>query len=271
MRFYKGVSDAGQENFKAFPYASSLNAYAGVAQVGATPVIGAVTTDASNFLGVPNEPAPYSNELQWSGAPVIPGFDPGAATGTVALGTTSRVACHVHRPGDLYEADYAIGTGDDVDATGASTATTIVAAATDTDLEGGWVYIVRGLGAGQLRYIASSNGTTITLPAAGAFTTTPDATSRFIVIRKRFSVNNRLTAAGREVSGEAVSTMSNNGFKLREVWVEHPSLGKKELTPVGSSNIREPGLGSLLYDFDVTSANTIQPRFYAVLEPTDPF
>jgi hypothetical protein len=62
-----------------------------------------------------------------------------------------------------------------------STSTIITTAANDDDLDGGWVYINSGTGAGQLRYIKASTATTITVNTA--FTTTPDSTSDFIIIR----------------------------------------------------------------------------------------
>lgn len=268
MRYYKGISDAGQENFKAWPYTGNLSAYAAVRVDTTTPSpsIVAVTTVGTSFLGVTNEPTPYSSALPWSTNPVIPGFDPGP-NGTVALGTTGRIACHVHRPGDLYEAE--VDQTTTVAATG-GTGTTITTASNDAGLGGAYVYIVGGTGRGQLRYVASSiANTSLTLPAAGAWTTNPDATSTFIVIRPRFSTDIVLATGGVNALGEPLASGSTNVFKLHEAWVEHVSLGRKELTPIGSSNVREPGLQSLGVDFDLT--NTPAPRFYLILAPVDPF
>lgn len=62
-----------------------------------------------------------------------------------------------------------------------STSTVLTHGAGDDNLDGGWMYINTGTGAGQLRYISAANTTTKT--ASTAFTTTPDSTSDFILIR----------------------------------------------------------------------------------------
>lgn len=62
-----------------------------------------------------------------------------------------------------------------------STSTIVTVAAVDDNMDGGWLYITSGTGAGQLRYIKAADTTTLTVNTA--FTTTPDATSDFILIR----------------------------------------------------------------------------------------
>ena len=75
---------------------------------------------------------------------------------------------------------YDMATGTDLDVS-SSTSTVITTAGNDDDLDGGWVYINSGTGVGQLRYIKGSTATTITVNTA--FTTTPDSTSDFVIIR----------------------------------------------------------------------------------------
>lgn len=62
-----------------------------------------------------------------------------------------------------------------------STSTVLTAATMDDNLDASWLYIQSGTGAGQLRYIKAADTTTLTVNTA--FTTTPDATSDFIIIR----------------------------------------------------------------------------------------
>jgi hypothetical protein len=62
-----------------------------------------------------------------------------------------------------------------------STSTVVTVAACDDYLDGSWLYINSGTGAGQLRYIKAANTTTMTVNTA--FTTTPDNTSDIILIR----------------------------------------------------------------------------------------
>ena len=58
---------------------------------------------------------------------------------------------------------------------------TITVAACDQDLDGSWVYVNSGPGAGELRYIKAADATTLT--ANTAFTSTLTAVSDFILIR----------------------------------------------------------------------------------------
>jgi len=51
----------------------------------------------------------------------------------------------------------------------------------DDNLGGSWIYIKSGTGAGQLRYCKTATTSSFTVNTA--FTTTPDSTSRFILIR----------------------------------------------------------------------------------------
>lgn len=62
-----------------------------------------------------------------------------------------------------------------------STSTVLTSATTDDDLDGSWLYIVSGTGAGQLRYVKAADTTTKTVNTA--WTTTPDSTSKMIIIR----------------------------------------------------------------------------------------
>lgn len=62
-----------------------------------------------------------------------------------------------------------------------STSTVLTHASGDDNLDGCWVYIVSGTGAGQLRYCKAAAATTKTVETA--FTTTPDSTSTFLLIR----------------------------------------------------------------------------------------
>lgn len=62
-----------------------------------------------------------------------------------------------------------------------STSTVLTAATMDDNLDASWVYIVSGTGAGQLRFIKAADTTTLTVNTA--WTTTPDSTSKMIIIR----------------------------------------------------------------------------------------
>jgi len=64
-----------------------------------------------------------------------------------------------------------------------STSTVVTHASGDDNLDGSWIYINSGTGAGQLRFCSAAAATTKTVNTA--FTTTPDSTSDFILIRNQ--------------------------------------------------------------------------------------
>ena len=70
----------------------------------------------------------------------------------------------------------------DIDTT-SSTSTVLTHGAGDDNLDGSWIYINSGTGAGQLRFCKEASTTTKTVNTA--FTTTPDSTSDFILIRNQ--------------------------------------------------------------------------------------
>jgi hypothetical protein len=64
-----------------------------------------------------------------------------------------------------------------------STSTVVTHASGDDNLDGSWIYINSGTGAGQLRFCSAATATTKTVNTA--FATTPDSTSDFILIRNQ--------------------------------------------------------------------------------------
>lgn len=94
--------------------------------------------------------------------------------------TMYKALCRILNNPTIIRAYYDMSTSTDLDVS-SSTSTVITTAANDDDVDGGWVYINSGTGAGQLRYIKASSATTLTVNTA--FTTTPDSTSDFVLIR----------------------------------------------------------------------------------------
>jgi hypothetical protein len=98
------------------------------------------------------------------------------------LGTPLLYQCRVqlvdNKP--IWKIYYDLTASTDLDVASA-TSTVLTVAACDDNLDGSWVYINSGTGAGQLRYVSAADATTLTVNTA--FTTTPDATSDFILIR----------------------------------------------------------------------------------------
>ena len=75
---------------------------------------------------------------------------------------------------NIFKIYYDLSTSTDLDVS-SSTSTIITVAACDDNLDGSWVYLNSGTGAGQLRYVKAADATTLTVNTA--FTTTPDSTT----------------------------------------------------------------------------------------------
>jgi hypothetical protein len=74
--------------------------------------------------------------------------------------------------------------GDSGGSVESATATTLTdTGAFDSGYAGGYVAVVDGAGAGQIRPVLSATGDTLTLDAGDAWTTTPDATSDYVAVK----------------------------------------------------------------------------------------
>ena len=112
----------------------------------------------------------------------------------------------------------------DIDVT-SSTSTVLSHASGDDNLDGCWVYINSGTGAGQLRFVTAANATTKTVNTA--FTTTPDSTSDFLLIRGQ-----GLPTGGQDLDGTfslLASAVSATGqLLILKNWIQGPP-GTQEL------------------------------------------
>ncbi|UCH86986.1 MAG: penicillin acylase family protein [Dehalococcoidia bacterium] len=101
----------------------------------------------------------------------------GSATPLVVWRTHERAGNGGSRTVEAFQGD-AAGTVE------SATATSLTeAGAFSGDFSGGYVAIVGGTGAGQMRPILSSTSDTLTLDAGNAWTTTPDNTSAYVAVR----------------------------------------------------------------------------------------
>jgi len=91
-----------------------------------------------------------------------------------------QAQCQLVNNSKIFKAYYDLATSTDLDVA-SSTSTVLTTATHDDNLDGSWIYINSGTGAGQLRYVKAADTTDLTVNTA--FTTTPDATSDFIIIR----------------------------------------------------------------------------------------
>ena len=102
---------------------------------------------------------------------------------TTAITTGTLVYCKVIvDPFAIYLTDMDMDDADIDVVSSTSTATTL--GTVDDDMDGGWLYINSGTGAGQIAYIGAATTTVMTLDTTTAWTTTPDSTSDAILLRR---------------------------------------------------------------------------------------
>lgn len=136
---------------------------------------------------------------------------------------------------------YDLSTSTDLDVS-SSTSTVITVASCDDNLDGSWVYINSGTGAGQLRYVKGANTTTLTVNTA--FTTTPDSTSDFILIRNvgRPTDGVALNATFEKIVPILAESSSTNMIILKN-FIEGPT-GVQELDITANSQLESDGLNT---------------------------
>lgn len=143
----------------------------------------------------------------------------------------------------IFKIYYDLATGTDLDVA-SSTSTIITVSAVDDHMDGSWVYINSGTGIGQLRYVKAANGTTLTVNTA--FTTTPDSTSDFILIRpvgiQTASMGIRLNSTFNEILSTLDEDATSSIIILKN-FVQGP-MGTKELDITANSDLEVDGLNS---------------------------
>jgi len=170
-----------------------------------------------------------------------------------AEGLTSNVATNLGTP-VLYQAQvqmvdnmkiwkiyYDLTASTDLDVS-SSTSTVLTTATTDDNLDGAWMYMNSGTGAGQLRYIKAADTTTKT--ANTAFTTTPDSTTDFALIRPQGlpeggvalnSTFDQILSVLNESNSQKILVLKN--------FIEGPT-GTEELDITANSHLEMDGLNS---------------------------
>ena len=138
---------------------------------------------------------------------------------------------------------YDLSTSTDLDVV-SSTSTIVTCSALDDNLDGSWIYINSGTGAGQLRYVNAADTTTLTVNTA--FTTTPDSTSDFILIRPQglqaASTGIQLNATFDMILTEDDEATTSSIIILKN-FVQGP-MGTKELDITANPNLETDGLNS---------------------------
>jgi len=131
-------------------------------------------------------------------------------------------------------------TGSDISVT-SSTSTAITHGSGDDNLDASWVYMNSGTGVGQLRFCKGAAATTKTVNTA--FTTTPDSTTDFILIRNQGrptggqDLDSTLTKLSPAVSATGQLLLLKN-------WIEGPTATeeldytKHELDGLNSRGVR---------------------------------
>jgi len=141
----------------------------------------------------------------------------------------------------IFKIYYDMAAANDADVA-SSTASIVTVSAADDNLDGSWIYINSGTGAGQLRYIKAADTTTFTVNTA--FTTTPDSTSDYILIRNigRATAGYGLDSTFSLMATVPDETSSTNMIVLKN-FMQGP-MGTIELDPTLNSNAETDGLNS---------------------------
>ena len=123
----------------------------------------------------------------------------------------------------------------DLDTT-SSSSTVVTHATSDDNLDGSWIYINSGTGRGQLRYISGAGTTTKTV--SDAFSTTPDATSDFVLIRNvGFPTDGVSLNSTRDKFVSVLNESSANTVIILKNFMEG-KFGSVELCPTKNSQLR---------------------------------
>jgi len=166
---------------------------------------------------------------------------PSTTTTNIQTPTIYQAQCLLVDNPKIWKVYYDLAAANDLDVS-SSTSSIVTHATSDDNLDGSWIYINSGTGAGQLRYVKGANTTTKTVNTS--FTTTPDSTSDFILIRN----------VGRPTDGVALDSTfvmiasvlneasSTNAIVLKN-FVQGP-MGTIELDPTKNSNAETDGLNN---------------------------
>lgn len=106
--------------------------------------------------------------------------DPAANNTNVSTPLIVKADVTLVLTGTIWKCYWDGAAANDIDVS-SSTSTVLTHASGDDNLDGSWVYINSGTGVGQLRFCSAAAATTKTVSTA--FTTTPDSTSDFLLIR----------------------------------------------------------------------------------------
>ena len=109
-----------------------------------------------------------------------------ATTSTLSTGTIVGVKAIVN-PDAVFLAQQDTAAANDVDVVSSTTAAVTVGAS-DDNLDGGWVYVNTGTGAGQLGFIGAASTTVLTLDTTAAFATAPASDSDVVIIRPKWDI-----------------------------------------------------------------------------------
>lgn len=144
-------------------------------------------------------------------------------------------------PGCEVAADMADDAANDVDVASA-TSTVITITSVEDNIEGSWIYVRAGTGAGLLLYCKESAAGTMTLKNASS--TTLDNTSKLVILRRLFHKLVELDSTGTKIKSTAAAgslpwRVIGNQFRKagQEVWVDldpakHHNLNLASQSPV---------------------------------------
>lgn len=179
---------------------------------------------------------------------------------TTALTTGTLVfAKVVIEPLAVYSADYDLAEANDIDVSSATT-TAVTIGTADDNLDGSWIYVNSGTGAGQLAFVGAATTTVLTLDTTTAFSTAPDATSDIVLVRKRGlpTGGKDLNAAGTLLATDEDET---GAYAVIQNYIETSTISRHPLEP------RTDHLRTGLSNSDLILSSDIYPLDHAFRGP----
>lgn len=157
-----------------------------------------------------------------------------ATTSTLATGTLVNVKVIVN-PDAVFLAQQDLAAANDIDVVSSTTAAVTVGTS-DDNLDGGWVYVNSGTGAGQLGFIGAASTTVLTLDTTAAFGTAPDSTSDVVIIRPKWDI-----VGGRDLDSTvtllATDEDETGDVLVTENYIQSSTIPFQPLTPRTHHNL----------------------------------
>lgn len=157
-----------------------------------------------------------------------------ATASTLSTGTIVNVKAIVN-PDAVFLAQCDLTAANDIDVSSATTLA-ITVDTSDDDLDGSWVYVNTGTGAGQLGFIGAATTTVLTLDTTAAFVTAPASDSDIVIVRHKWS-----KAGGRDLDSTLTQLLTDEdetgAILVLENYIQSSTIPFEPLEPRKHHNL----------------------------------